>query len=258
MYCNIVFRFVKKKFAKTPELMKSIRAIIIEDDKLWRTKIQIMLDEIGVAIIGIATSIATADELLQKHKPDFIVADVLLQNETIFKFFTENPTLCNVPVIILTQSDREFYYNQAKILQNYIYVVKPIHKLTLLSAIENLLGNKNDEILIEETLYIKGKYNEKIKLPFSQIIYIEQEKNYCHIHCKNKTVVLKKSLTKVLSDLNDQFMQTHRTFAINKNYIDRYTTELQSVILSNDQEVPIGRIYRENVKLNLADQFLSK
>ena len=238
--------------------MKSLKAIIIEDDKLWRTKIQIMLDEIGITIIGIATSIATAEELLQKNKPDFIIADILLQNEVLFNLFIDNPTFCNIPAIILTQSDKESYYHQAKVLENHIYVVKPIHRLTLQSSVEKLLGRWNKRKLAEKSLHIKGKYNEKIQLPFSQILYIEQEKNYCHIHCKNKTVVLKKSLTKILLELDDEFMQIHRTFAVNKTYINRYTAELQSVILNEDIEVPIGRIHREKVKQNLADQFIHK
>ncbi|MFY7886365.1 MAG: LytR/AlgR family response regulator transcription factor [Dolichospermum sp.] len=231
---------------------------MIEDDKLWRTKIQVMLDEIGIKILGIASTIASAEELLKNYKPDFIVADVLLQNENIFKLFNENPFCCSIPVIILTQSEREYFYNQAKIIDNCIYLVKPIHKLTLQSGIEQLLGKWQNKTVVEKSLTVKGKYNEKIHLPFSQIFYVEQEKNYCHIHCKNKTVVLKKSLTKILIELNNDFIQIHRTFAVNKNCINRYTSELQSVLLSNNIELPIGRIYREKVKQNLASQFVEK
>lgn len=227
-----------------------LKALLIEDDDLWRGKLQVMLDEIGIALLASTATVANTIAVLEKQKPDILIADILLENETIFKLFDYNTNYCNIPTLLITHSDKEVHFNLAAKIVKHMYIVKPIHKLTLRSAIDALFTTKANSIVPHLT--IKGSKNERIKLPLIQIIYIEQKGNYCHIRTKSKEYVVKKSLTIVSNMLDSSFLQIHRGYYVNINFITGFGQNLETVKIANSIELPIGRINKEKVK-----QFLS-
>ncbi len=147
-----------------------MKCLFIEDDAIWRSKILTILDELDIFVLDVATSNTEALKMLKKHKPDFVLTDILLENVTIFEVLKQTPEATKLPMILLTNSESEFHYNQAKILKNHCYLVKPVHKLTLKSSIESVTRKKIKENTYEiDCLTIKGKYNEKVIIPFSKI-----------------------------------------------------------------------------------------
>lgn len=237
-----------------------MNALLIEDDKLWRTKLKIMLDEIDIALAGVATSVEEAIEFLKGNSVDIIIADILLNQDTVFSVFEFDKTFCCIPTVLITQSDKEVHYKQAKMLSTYMYIVKPIHKLTLKSAVSTIF-KKNDthqnSSKIEKTIKLKGKHNEKIELPISSIYYIEQQANYCHIFTKSKTFVQKKSLTNIILELDANFLQIHRSYCVNTIYIEKYTAGLQNVRIMG-VDLPIGRVLKNKVKEYLSNKFINQ
>lgn len=235
-----------------------MRAILIEDEAIWRTKLQVMLDELGIEIIDVATNVVDSITLLQKHKPDVIIADILLEHEIVFKVFDFNKQFCDIPTILATQSDKEIHFKQAAMLKKCFYVVKPIHKLTLRSAIDAVCGLTADAEKSKnksKTLAVKSRLNTKLELPLTSIIYIEQKMHYCHIHTSSKKeFVLKKPLSSLIDDLDETFLRVHRSYCINTLFIDNFLTGLQGVLVSGKQ-FPIGRINRERVKKFIADTY---
>lgn len=229
--------------------------ILIEDDIAWRTKLQIMLDELGITILSVATTVAETATLLKKHKPQFILADILLGNELVFDAFKNNTIACKIPVILITISDKDIHYKQANnLLPHHIYVVKPVHKLTLKSAIENLAGAINPASTPKTTsLKIKGKYNERIEIPFDKIVYLQQNLKYCTIHTPNKQFTIKKPMQEVVAMLNSNFLRVHTSFCVNTHFIQSVGVGLQNIKLAqNNVAVPIGIRYTDGVKKYIA------
>ena len=233
-----------------------MNVLIIEDDAIWRSKLQVILDELNIAIAAIVSNVSDALLFLQKQQPTLIIADILLGQERVFKLFELDSNFAQIPVILITQSDKEIYYNEAKKLPRYSYIIKPVQKLTLRSAIDNLLQlNTNHSPAETKALQFKSKYNTKISLPFQNILYIEQEKHYCHIYCTHRKEILKKSLTALIQELDESFLRIHRSICVNTNFIDNFTAGLTALKIRGNQ-LPIGRINREEVKKYIAQQYL--
>lgn len=234
-----------------------LKVLLVEDDGLWRSKIQVMLDELGVSIITTTENVTDTIAFLEKQKPDIIVADILLKNETIFKVFEHKAIYWQIPTILITVSDKEILYKQTKKFSNVFYLVKPFHTLTLRSGIDIVCGGFSKKQVLEPTLAIKGNKNERIKLPLSLIHYIEQKGNYCFVKTQNKEFVLKKSLTNLMLELDTHFLQVHRSFCVNTQVIESFSNDLNMVKLKNNVQLPIGRINKQKVKEYLAEKLLN-
>ncbi|MFY8127215.1 MAG: LytR/AlgR family response regulator transcription factor [Chitinophagaceae bacterium] len=233
-----------------------INVLIIEDDGLWQSKIIAMLDEIDIKKISCVENATQAINFLENNKVDLIITDILLENETVFKVFEHKSSFWLIPTVILTVSDKEMHYKQTHRFKKALYLVKPVNKLTLRSAIENICEQFNKKQLTEQTIELKGSRNERFKLPLSHILFVEQKGNYCHIKTAQKDFVLKKSLTKLILELDENFLQIHRSYCINTTHIEGFKNNLETVKIIGGYELPIGRINNLNVRKYLADKYL--
>jgi DNA-binding LytR/AlgR family response regulator len=236
-----------------------INAILIENDLFYKTSIINTLDEMGVTILGIAENIRSALELLNSSNPHIIITETMLGKEPVFEIFNTQPHYCNIPTLFLTSSKSESDFKHAKRVVKYLYFIKPIHKMTLKSAVESLCGKvvHINTTLSQNSLSFKGKFNEKISLPFDKIIYINQVQHYCTIHTQAQKFVLKKSLTSILKLLDQKFMQTHRSHCVNVDFIKNFGHGLDNIKINNN-EIPIGFTYKNAIKKLIAEKFSVK
>lgn len=249
------FEIITNPILRNYFIFQMLKVLVIEDDPLWRSKILAMLHEIDIDSIDCTENVIDTAEYLENNKVDLIIADVMLRNETVFKAFEQKSTYWLIPTIILTVSDKEIHYKQTSKFKKVLYLVKPINKLTLRSAIENVCESFNQKQVIEQYLELKGSRNERIKLPLALILYIEQKGNYCYIKTAQKDFVLKKSLTKLMLELDENFLQVHRSYCINTQHIDGFKNNLETVKITGGFELPIGRINNLKVRKYLADTY---
>ncbi len=233
-----------------------INCVVIEDDFAWKTKILAMLDALDIAVQGVATDVASGVELLQKVSPDIVIADVMLGKERVFDIYASDPAFCKLPTVFVTQSDTEIDYKNAKKVLNHLYIVKPVHKLTLKSAIDNLCKIKLPKA-VNDGLTIKGKFNQKVVVPFEKIIYINQVQHYCNIYTQQQHFTIKKSLVNVIKDLDDRFMQVHRSYCINKAFIENFSVGLENIKVKG-VEIPIGNSFKDALKELIGEEFSVK
>ena len=233
-----------------------IKAVVIEDDLIWKNKMLSLLDVLDISVLGIADTISAAAILLNKVKPDIVITDVLLGKERIFEMYNNTPAFCKLPTIFVTQSDTEIDYKSAQKVLKHLYIIKPIHKLTLKSAIDNLC-KKESPATANNFLPIKGKFNQKIELPFDKIVYIKQNQHYCSIHTQQQEFVIKKSLVSVMKDVDNRFMQVHRGYCINKNFIENFGVGLE-ILKVKGIEIPIGLTFKEAIKRLISEEYSVK
>jgi two-component system, LytTR family, response regulator LytT len=234
-----------------------MKVFIIEDDFLWSTKLQIICDEIGLNVVGTATTVANSALFLANNSVDLIIADILLKGESVFELFKQNSLFGNIPTILATVSEDENDFEKAKFILKHLYLLKPIHLLTLKSAIGVLLPKDcllqtADEI---KSITVKGSHNELIKLLPAHIYWIEQKRNYCFIKTKTNTYAIRKPLSIIAESLDANFLQIHRSYYINKIYIDRVTNDLLAIKIKNEM-LPIGRKFKDTVKQYLSEKIM--
>lgn len=232
--------------------MMHLTCIVIEDDISWQLKFEMILEEIGVTIKATCNTVDKAIDALKKEKPDFIIADILIGEQKVFDVFKSNKDFLNIPTVFATLSDVEADFNSAIEIKNHFYLVKPFHKLSLQSAIELVCRDvltKYDNP--KQSIIIKGNHNQKIEISLDKIIYIQQNQHYSKIVTPKQNFILKKSLTNLLKELNDNFLQIHRSYCVNKKYIQNFKPGLSALKIYN-QELPIGFTFKEKVKDHLS------
>ena len=82
------------------------------------------------------------------------------------------------------------------------------------------------------------------------ILYIESMKDYVKVVTGNETIITKQSISSVEAMLPEQkFIRTHRSFIVSAASIHSFTSELINI---GKTEIPIGRLYRQQVLKTLA------
>lgn len=97
----------------------------------------------------------------------------------------------------------------------------------------------HDSIFIKQDDYYR-------KYLFSDILWVESARSYCYINLKNdKRIVITQSSSKIAEMLpGNIFIRIHRTFIVNKNYVDSY---IGNMLYIGKQSFPISRQYKDDV-----------
>ncbi|PWK17591.1 LytTR family two component transcriptional regulator [Arcicella aurantiaca] len=235
--------------------MNEINIVILEDDPIDRIKIEIMISEFSsnkynFKLIGMFEELDLLLEFVQKNTIDLIISDIFNNKTAVGIELLKKLGNSNIPVILITQSPDSEVYQQAKMHGDVHYLIKPFHKLTLQSTIENVINDFSKEqaslLLNKKHLFLKGNTNSIEKLAFDEIMYLEADGNYCFIHSINRKYIQKKSMTKILEDINDDsFVRIHHKFAINIKYIESLSSTF--LMLNRGITLPIGKSFKKNL-----------
>ena len=115
----------------------SIRVLIVEDEPVIATDIEMTLTGDDYTVVGIAYSSTQALDLLHRFRPDVVLLDIAIKGD---KDGIDIATIINdkykIPFIYITSfSDRETL-ERAKATLPYGYIVKPFKDRDIISAIE--------------------------------------------------------------------------------------------------------------------------
>nr|WP_299417237.1 response regulator transcription factor [uncultured Emticicia sp.] len=238
--------------------MKKINVVLLEDDSIDRLKIEIMLSNVEseeYEIILIDT-FKTLESLLlyiehQIKEIDVIISDIFINHKPKGIRLLKELSNSDIPVILTTSSHDASIYNEAKSIRKIQYLIKPFHKLTLQASIFLVFEeNEKRKLHFEDDtkfLFLKSELNQNERTNLTDIIFVEADGNYSYIHTQKKKYIVKKSLTKLISeDLDKHFFRTHHKFAVNRNYVKLLRS--QTVLLTNNVNLPIGISFKQAIK----------
>lgn len=215
---------------------KSLKCVIIDDERDSISTLNLLLDRIeaNVEVIGEASSVDQANEILSKNEVDFIFLDIEMPGKNGFELLnTPNGRELNVVVI----SGYERHALQALKLSVIDYLLKPIGLLELQSAITKVqesigkdIKPKNDRLMITTN-------SGFTTLHFEDIISIEGVSgNYSKFKMNNgHQTISTKPLNKIEQELDpDQFFMISRGLIINLNFISAFKSKLNTIHLSDN------------------------
>ncbi|MBO0952764.1 LytR/AlgR family response regulator transcription factor [Fibrella forsythiae] len=223
--------------------------LLLEDDPIWRLNLRMIAEQFTNSTI---VELATYDEALvylEHNQPDIVVSDVSLNKQISFNLFqSDNRTY---PVIFITGYANHEFLQEALQLPNSSFLVKPFHDYSLVALIENMLNQPRQSFKpMVKGLTVVGKHRQKIVLPYSTVVHVEAQGNYTMIHLVDRKYLLKRALKSVLSQLDLRFVQIHKTYIINKDFINRIDLS-ESRVNVNGVHFPIGRMYRKELLNNI-------
>ena len=226
--------------------MSKISCIIIEDEPL---AVKILADYISqVPFLELKATFRDAilaSEYLRDNHVDLIFLDIHLPKLKGMPFLKMLP---NPPAVIITTAYHQYAVEGFE-LNVTDYLLKPIEFERFVAAVtkvkraETPPANLNTERSSERDFIFLSIQKKKVRLLFSEIIYVESQREYVRI-VTTKAAYLTKMSTHEVEELlpADRFRRVHRSFIISINKIDSYTAE--SVELAGIS-IPIGRGYRD-------------
>lgn len=228
--------------------MSKINCIVIEDEPL---AVKVLSDYIlqvpFLQLQGTFKDAILATEYLREHHTHLIFLDIHLPKLKGMAFLK---TLANPPAVIITTAYHQ-YAVEGFDLNVTDYLLKPFEFDRFLIAVNKVKTSgsekhKTDESGESKDYLFLNVQKKKMKILFSDILYIESQREYIKI-VTIKNVYISKIGTREIEDLlpSNLFKRIHRSFIVSIKKIESYTSEIVEV---NGISLPIGRGYRDVIE----------
>ncbi|MBQ4819583.1 LytTR family DNA-binding domain-containing protein [Aquimarina sp. MMG016] len=222
--------------------MGKITCIIVDDEPLAH---DVISDYIGrldfLSEVGTFLDALSAIEYLHNNTVDLIFLDIQMPMLDGINFVK---TLSIPPKIIFTTAHRDYAVDGFE-LNAVDYLIKPIPFYRFVQAVEKVRGRVTQdipEVLTTDAIFFKVD-KRKIKVHFTDILYIESLKDYIKVILTDRSLVTYQTLTGVLEVLPPtQFVQVHKSFIVNFHYV---TAMEGNTLEIEDHSIPVGRGYRD-------------
>ena len=216
-----------------------LKIAVCEDETAQRNRLLALLDESSIK--NIYSVFENGEKLLkvfEQGKYDLILMDIYMDSELtgveVIRLIREKDK--NIPVAFVTTSKEHTLESYR--LSAIKYIEKPYSKESIEDTLYLALLKKQDvpSLLVQKNRSIQ-------KIPFADIIYIEQQVHKIFI-CLNNTEDV--YIYGKLSDLNEQlpeeqFFIPHKSFVVNLSFVRYIDTELKCFAMGNHTNVPIRR-----------------
>lgn len=246
--------------------MKKITTLIVEDNYKSQVLIKHLLEKYCsiVEIVGVASTIQEAVDLIKEFNPQLLILDIRLEDSLSFDLFTEVD--CTDFEIIFTTAFDEYALKAFK-YQAIDYILKPIEIDELIIAIDRCnirlqeklsFSSKYINRTYKESKVVKHLTIESLKktniINIDDIIYCESDGRYTYIYLKNNhKVIASKNLGTIEEQINDnRFFRIHHSYIVNIQHIVEITKNKSvSCSMSNNVLLPISVRRRQSLKAHL-------
>lgn len=229
-----------------------MNVFIVEDDVFQLEDVLITLEELGHESVGHTDDPFEALELISSKTIDVALLDLHLNGKLAgIKLAKRIKELYQIPIIFTTSNVDDQVIQEAVDCGPVAYITKPVSKNDLkvaLALASRVIQNEDVITKDKEALFIKSG-NKLKKVAIRDICYaFTDTKNYCTIvDVQGKRFSLRSSMTNLLQLLStDNFVQSHRAYLVNTNFIDAINEGDQSIEIQNES-IPIGRSFKKEV-----------
>ena len=224
--------------------MSKIKCIIIEDEPL---AVKVLSDYISqvpfLELTATFKDAILATDYLRSNFTDLIFLDIHLPKLKGMAFLK---TLTHPPAVIITTAYHQ-YAVEGFDLNVTDYLLKPFDFERFLIAVNKVKTAEKEKQHSTESPEVKdfiflNVQKKKVKILFSEIIYVESQREYIKIVTTKREYFSKMSTHEMENILpSNLFKRIHRSFIISVNKIESYTADAVDV---NGTSIPIGRGYK--------------
>ena len=236
--------------------------MIVDDEPLAREVISRFIARVpALQLVAECENALQAMAILQQQKPDLVFIDIQMPEILGTEFIK---ILLNPPKMILTTAYPE-YALEGYDLDVVDYLLKPIQferflkavnkaaqqiGVTQPAAVPSSVSPERAEDRNDSYLYFRTD-RKMVKVMLAEIVFIEGMKNYVKIITTKGLVITKNSMAAIEAMLPESaFIRIHRSYIVSTSKIKSFTGELIGI---GDTEIPIGKLFKQNVMKLLGD-----
>lgn len=228
--------------------MSKINCIIIEDEPLAAKVLSEYISQVPfLELQGTFKDAILATDWLRNNTTDLIFLDIHLPKLKGMAFLK---TLIHPPAVIITTAYHQ-YAVEGFDLNVTDYLLKPFEFERFLIAVTKVKTAQKGKQEPGESQDAKNYLflnvqKKKVKILFSEILYVESQREYIRIVTTKKVYLTKMSTHEMEALLPAHlFKRIHRSFIISLSKIESYTAEMVEI---NGVPIPIGRGYRDIIE----------
>lgn len=248
-----------------------MKAIIVDDEIDAIQTLEFLLQNYcpDIEIVGKATEIFEAKEVIIDEEPDLVFLDVIMPRGTGFELLGFFPQR-DFDVIFVT-AHNEFAINAFR-FSAVDYLLKPVDQDELITAVRKVKDRRgkrqdiNMEVLMDNVLSNKPKKIAVSNLEginyinIDEIICVQAEGSYSIIHqTDGRKIILSKNLKEYETLFHSyDFYRVHNSYIVNLQYVERFNNKEGAIIeMRNGLEVPISRRKKDQF-LKIMNNFVAK
>ncbi len=193
-----------------------------------------------------------AINIIQEEKPDLVFLDIDMPEMDGFTLL-QKLSYTNFDLIFTTAHDE--YALQAIKVSAIDYLLKPVDKDELITAVEKVVASRKDNQLEDKLQSLFSNLNKSDKINVSadgkiyllerdDVIMLKSDKSYTTVFLiDNKEILVTKTLKEVEKKFAfPEFFRVHNSFLINMNHVKEYLKSLGGeLIMSNGMSASISR-----------------
>lgn len=236
--------------------MKQLQVLLLEDQEEEAREIVSFLHDNNYKVNHVK-NLEEAEKETENHFFDVIILDIMINGrpDGISLAHRLNKEGINVPFLFLTSMQGREIFDEAKLTNPLVYLLKPYNKLELLFSLELAIEScyqqnnsislaSNNGVISPSFLFIKKK-RSVVKVDVAAINYVEVKEKYCSLICDSGNYLIKLSLTKLKDMLsNPDFRQVHRNYLVNVKKIKEIYFEDNLIVLDNDEKILFSERYK--------------
>lgn len=245
--------------------MDKIKTLLVEDEPKGMNLLRTMVKEYcpDLDVVGEASFVEEVVEKTESLKPDLLVMDISLFNETAFDALDK---LQHQPEIIFTTAYDKYALRAFKYSVTD-YLMKPIAPSALLKAVDKvkkLVDAKARKIAKQDSQNFPNTIG-RIALPtlnglvikdIETILYITADGNYSRVYFEGGESTMISESIKGYEDLlrGYNFFRVHKSYIVNTAHMKKYLRGRGGfVVMDNEELIPVAARRR-----NLFIKFLKK
>lgn len=239
-------------------LAAPLRVIIVEDQVSIRQHLEEFVpQQPGFIVTGACGTVHEAIVLVHTSKPDLLLLDIELLDGTGFDILEQIPA----PLKVIFLTGFEEYALRALHYGAIDYLLKPLNENELKKALQKAISAQpllQEQIDITVHSFREKKMQDRIAVEFQNIVYFVEITQISYLHIDNGCTFLFKHdgkklvSTRPLKSYEDApFLRTHKSYLVNKFYIDRYHRKEGIIYLKNGTQIPVSSRKKEIVELHI-------
>ncbi|MCB0650308.1 MAG: response regulator transcription factor [Saprospiraceae bacterium] len=222
-----------------------ITCIAVDDEPIALEIIKEYCSKIpSLELIKVFDNPFEAIAFLEVHKPELVFFDINMPEMTGIQLVGR---IKDCPPVIFTTAYSKFAVESYN-LDAIDYLLKPFDFDRFYKSVQKakkFLEADKDKVLSADEAFIIVKVEYKnVKIPISEITYLEAMDNYVKIHVGNTYHMTQQSLKKLLNQLpGEQFCRVHKSFVVPFSKINFFTS---TEITLGKVKIPVGRTYQKD------------
>lgn len=158
-------------------------------------------------------------------------------------------------VLIVYLTGHSCYSLEAFEVRAFHYLIKPVDKEKIRGIFKECLSPKKQRFQKDEKKILTLEFKGGIaNILLKDILYIEKRRNQIKVVCREIEHFFYTTLKEMKSKLDEEFVQCHQGFIVNRKYISKI--ENSTLTVEDKYKIPVSKKHMEKVKACFFDDLL--